>query len=118
MRLVSSIIVLALALGFGGPQAGAAGFAPAPPARTLSVRSPDGVNIVVYEWGNPAGRPIVFVHGSYQSALSWSHQVSDPTLAARYRLIAIDLRGHGASDKPDGAEYYREGKRWADDLTH
>jgi non-heme chloroperoxidase len=88
-----------------------------PPTRITQIHSPDGVIFPAYEWGNPAGRPIVFIHGIYQSALSWIKQVSDPTLAARYRLIAIDLRGHGGSAKPDGAEYYRDGKRWADDIT-
>jgi non-heme chloroperoxidase len=88
-----------------------------PPNQVTPVRSSDGVIFVAYEWGNPNGRPIVFLHGIYQSALSWAKQISDPVLAAKYRLVAIDLRGHGASDKPDGAEFYRDGKRWADDLT-
>jgi non-heme chloroperoxidase len=95
----------------------AAPFSPLPADRTLSISTPDNVNIVAYQWGNPNGRPIVFLHGIYQSALTWNHQVSDPVLSTRYRLIALDLRGHGASDKPNGAEFYREGKRWADDLA-
>jgi non-heme chloroperoxidase len=89
----------------------------APPNRVTAIRSPDGVIFEAYEWGNPSGRPIVFIHGIYQSALSWARQISDPTLAAKYRLVAIDLRGHGASDKPDGEEFYRDGKRWAGDIT-
>jgi pimeloyl-ACP methyl ester carboxylesterase len=116
MRLLQALLataVLALA-----PQAGrAAAFSPTPARHVVPIRSPDGVTFMAYEWGTPTGRPIVFVHGSYQSALTWAHQTSDPALAARYRLIAIDLRGHGASDKPDGAEYYRDGRRWAGDLT-
>jgi pimeloyl-ACP methyl ester carboxylesterase len=84
------------------------------PNKITPIRSPDGVTFLAYEWGNPAGRPIIFIHGVYQSALSWIKQVGDPTLAAKYRLIAIDLRGHGGSDKPDGPDYYRDGKRWAD----
>jgi pimeloyl-ACP methyl ester carboxylesterase len=75
------------------------------------------VTFYAYEWGNPSGKPIVFIHGIYQSALSWAKQIKDPHLASKYRLVAIDLRGHGASDKPDGAEFYREGERWAGDLT-
>jgi pimeloyl-ACP methyl ester carboxylesterase len=81
------------------------------------VTSADGVRLVVYEWGDPAGSPILFIHGSYQSALSWMKQASDPRLNATYRLVAFDLRGHGASDKPDGADYYRSPQRWAGDVS-
>jgi non-heme chloroperoxidase len=88
-----------------------------PPNKITPIHSPDGVTFQAYEWGNPSGRPIVFIHGIYQSALSWIKQIGDTALAAKYRLIAIDLRGHGASDKPDGPDFYRDGKRWADDMT-
>ncbi|HTJ57635.1 MAG TPA: alpha/beta hydrolase [Devosiaceae bacterium] len=102
-----------------GASTGGAGatFLPQPAASIVSIPTPDGTKIVAYEWGNAVGRPIVFVHGIYQSALTWTHQVSDPQLAGKYRLVAIDLRGHGASDKPNGAEFYREGSRWADDIA-
>jgi pimeloyl-ACP methyl ester carboxylesterase len=92
--------------------------APLPPPREIApIHSPDGVTFEAYEWGNPSGKPIVFIHGIYQSALSWAKQIKDPHLAAKYRLVAIDLRGHGAADKPAGAEFYREGARWANDIT-
>jgi non-heme chloroperoxidase len=100
-----------------GPAVASVMISVPPPNQVTPVRSPDGVTFVAYEWGSPNGRPIVFLHGIYQSALSWAKQVGDPVLAAKYRLVAIDLRGHGASDKPDGAEFYRDGKRWADDIT-
>jgi len=115
LRSVAAAMVVGL--GVLALPGAAAAFSPVPATHVVPVRSPDGVTFIAYEWGSPDGRPIVFVHGSYQSALSWSHQVSDPALAARYRLIAIDLRGQGASDKPDGVEYYREGQRWANDLS-
>lgn len=92
--------------------------APTPPPRQVTpIHSPDGVTFIAYEWGNPGGPPIVFIHGIYQSALSWAKQIRAPELATKYRLVAIDLRGHGASDKPEGVQFYREGKRWADDVT-
>lgn len=56
------------------------------------------------------------MHGIYQSALSWHRQFSDPDLVSRYRLVAIDLRGHGASDKPYGESFYRDGHRFAADI--
>lgn len=46
------------------------------------------------------GQPIVFVHGWGGSGDVWDYQVLD--LADRYRVITVDLRGHGNSDKPWG----------------
>lgn len=68
------------------------------------------------EWGDPAGPPILFVHGLAQSHLSFLPQFASG-LAARYRLVAYDLRGHGESDKPTDPAYYRDGRRWADELA-
>lgn len=63
-----------------------------------SVTTADGVRLNVVEAGNPQGPAIVFVHGISQSWLSWVAQLADPALRARYRLVAFDLRGHGASE--------------------
>lgn len=109
-----SLLLLAIS---GGVAVAVETISVPPPNVVTPIRSPDGVTFEAYEWGSPNGRPIVFIHGIYQSALSWARQIGDPTLAAKYRLVAIDLRGHGASDKPDGPEFYRDGKRWADDIT-
>jgi pimeloyl-ACP methyl ester carboxylesterase len=51
-----------------------------------------------------SGRPIVFVHGWGGSGEVWNYQVLD--LADRFRVITVDLRGHGASDKPWGRYDY------------
>jgi pimeloyl-ACP methyl ester carboxylesterase len=67
----------------------------------------------VVETGNPRGRPIVFIHGVSQCWLQWSRQL-DSDLAEDYRLVALDLRGHGLSDKPHDA--YGDSKLWADDV--
>lgn len=85
-------------------------------ARTYTVDSPDGTRISVQEAGNAQGQPIIFIHGLLGSHLSWEKQISSPELQ-RYRLITFDMRGHGMSDKPDQAEAYRDGRRWADDLS-
>jgi non-heme chloroperoxidase len=66
-----------------------------------------GVPLVVAEAGNPQGPAILFVHGYSQSLLSWKYQLGDRALQQRYRLVALDLRGHGASAKPWKAEDYR-----------
>jgi pimeloyl-ACP methyl ester carboxylesterase len=46
------------------------------------------------------GDPLVFVHGLGSSHRDWQRQVD--YFAARYRVITLDLRGHGQSDKPRG----------------
>lgn len=42
------------------------------------------------------GRPIVLIHGNSSSSRVWSEQLDGP-LGKKYRLIAIDLPGHGDS---------------------
>jgi len=64
--------------------------------------------------GIPEGRPILFLHGFSQCWLQWSRQLNSD-LAGDFRLVALDLRGHGQSDKPrDG---YADSRLWADDIN-
>lgn len=44
-----------------------------------------------------AGQPVVFVHGGFMSHELWDYQLT--TFAEDYRVIAVDLPGHGDSDK-------------------
>src|SRR6185369_687526 len=53
------------------------------------------------EWGAPTARPLVMLHGITGHARTWDDEAA--ALAARYRVLALDLRGHGDSDPaPDG----------------
>lgn len=45
-----------------------------------------------------AGAPLVLVHGLGSSTLDWEYQT--PELSKHYRVISLDVRGHGRSDKP------------------
>jgi pimeloyl-ACP methyl ester carboxylesterase len=60
-------------------------------------RTNDGVRLHYLEAG--AGKPIVLVHGISQTAEQFKFQIEG--LADRYRVIALDLRGHGESEKPN-----------------
>lgn len=80
------------------------------------VGAPDGTRLAVYEWGNAAGPEVVLVHGFAQSHLCFEPQYRS-VLADHFRLIAYDLRGHGASDQPHDAAAYRGSHVWADDLA-
>src|SRR6185436_9214042 len=73
-----------------------------------------GVQLHVVETGNPHGRPILLIHGFSQCSLAWSRQMNS-TLAEDFRLVAMDLRGHGLSDKP--RDCYDDSKLWADDVN-
>lgn len=79
------------------------------------VRGAEGIRIAVRAVGDPQGLPIVFVHGWASSGRAWDGQLSDLELAARHRLIAVDLRGHGASDVP--LTGYDRAATWADDIA-
>ncbi|MGY5048870.1 alpha/beta fold hydrolase [Streptomyces sp. 900105755] len=56
-----------------------------------------------------SGDPVVLLHSGYVDHRFWYRQV--PALAAGYRVIAPDVRGHGFSANA-GAPF-----RWADDLA-
>lgn len=90
--------------------------AAAGPTKTFTVRAPDGVSISAQEWGNPDGPEILFIHGFSQSHLSWSRQAGGE-LAKSFRMITYDIRGHGGSEKPLDAVFYRDHKRWAAELN-
>ena len=44
------------------------------------------------------GPPVVLLHGFPETSYAWRYQI--PELAKRYHVIAPDLRGYGANDKP------------------
>lgn len=128
LRSRAALVVFAMSLALGSAACGvgvANAAAPAaPPASSVpgpaltfrTVIAPDGVPLTVVEGGNPAGPAILLLHGYSQSSLSWLPQFGDPGLAAHFRLVAIDLRGHGASGKPWTPESYAGSKPWADDV--
>jgi non-heme chloroperoxidase len=74
-----------------------------------------GVRLAVRTAGDPGNPPIVLLHGWGASSLTWTSQLTDPGLTARYRLIAVDLRGHGESDRPDDG--YDVPAIWAADVA-
>ena len=68
---------------------------------TLGVRvhtlpSHDGGEIHVVEKGPDDGRPLVLLHGITLAARVWGYQLRD--LSDRFRVLAVDLRGHGVVD--------------------
>ena len=67
-----------------------------------------------------SGEPVVLVHGFSGSAEMWDGVT--PLLAGRFRVIALDCRGHGASSEPHdtnayGSEMVADVARLLDELT-
>lgn len=69
------------------------------------------VDIAWYEGGQPDGSPVMLIHGFASTAhTNWVFPGWFKTLGeAGYRVLALDNRGHGESDKPyDKAAYSPE----------
>jgi pimeloyl-ACP methyl ester carboxylesterase len=81
--------------------------------KSHSITGGGGIQLHVVEAGNTRGRPILFLHGFSQCWLAWSRQLNS-SLAEDHRLVAVDLRGHGRSDKP--SDGYGDSRVWADDV--
>lgn len=58
----------------------------------------DGVKIRYLDNGG-TGPVLVCLHGTSMSAHAWGHLAA--SLRDFYRVIAVDMRGHGASDRPN-----------------
>jgi pimeloyl-ACP methyl ester carboxylesterase len=71
--------------------------------RASTVRSADGTELHVEEFG-PADAPsVVFVHGWTMALRFWRYQIEE--LARDHRVVAYDLRGHGRSQVPPGFDF-------------
>ena len=96
------------------PMTSAASSAHSSSAQSLaSAVSSDGTALAYRLLGDPAARPLVLIHGWAQSSSSWGPEVLH-ALAQRFRVVAIDLRGHGHSDVPGSG--YDSAQQWADDI--
>ncbi len=85
--------------------------------RALSVPFQDcsvdvgGEPIHYLAWGQPGRRGLVFVHGGGACAHWWTHIAA--TFADQYRVVAIDLSGHGDS----GHRLDYELQQWTDEVV-
>ena len=78
----------------GGQGCGLCG-ARGEPMKTLRIDAPNGA-IAFREFGGK-GPAAVLIHGNSSSSRVFSRQLDGP-LGERFRLVAVDLPGHGASD--------------------
>jgi pimeloyl-ACP methyl ester carboxylesterase len=68
------------------------------------IASTGGVQVALHDFGgpdDPAAPVLLFAHATGFHGLVWEPTAS--ALADRYRCLALDLRGHGVSETPEGA---------------
>jgi len=65
------------------------------PERVRTIESL-GLRLRLSEWGDPARPPLVLCHGMFDHGRGFD--VLAPLLAERFRVIALDARGHGESE--------------------
>ena len=106
---------LMLALGSPAVVGAAAGASPTVPVKPVSpitlaalnafdgakqtVSLQNGVSLAYIDMGPRDAPVLVLVHGYTDSARDWASLA--PELSRNFRLIIVDLRGHGASSKPE-----------------
>jgi haloacetate dehalogenase len=72
----------------------------------------NGIRLHFVHAGRSEDPALVLLHGFPQSWFMWRLML--PDLAARFHVIAVDLRGYGDSAKPIGVEGYDKGTMAAD----
>jgi pimeloyl-ACP methyl ester carboxylesterase len=107
IHLLASVIVLGVSTGLGCPPAESAITSPQPlkidlnafDALKKTIALPNGEVLAYIDMGNASGPAVVLIHGYTDSARDWVPML--PYLSKRFRLILVDIRGHGQSSKPE-----------------
>jgi len=89
------LLMTLVGCGSGMPDFSAISEAAGQPPDRITVGDPP-ISLAVHDQGQ--GRPIVLIHGLGTHSYTW-HKIS-PQLAKSHRVITIDLKGFGASEKP------------------
>lgn len=88
---MSTILLATLALGLAAPPSDSPHFG--------EVELSTGIRMHYAEQGEAHGEPIILLHGYSDSWFSFSRVLTP--LAREAHVYALDLRGHGKTDKPD-----------------
>lgn len=69
----------------------------------------DSAGVRIHYTDQGAGEPVILIHGfSVHQDINWRQPGIIDRLAKQYRVVALDLRGHGLSDKPHDPALYGE----------
>ena len=69
----------------------------------------NGLNFHYLEWGETGNPTVLLLHGVSQQAHSWDFV--SLALSSRFRVVALDQRGHGDSDWAPGGDYSIEAQQ-------
>ncbi|MEI9893146.1 MAG: alpha/beta hydrolase [Chthoniobacter sp.] len=76
----------------------------------------DSAGVKIHYTVQGTGDPVILIHGLHASAqMNWGAPGIIADFAPHYRVIALDCRGHGQSDKPTGDTDY--GIKMVDDVV-
>jgi pimeloyl-ACP methyl ester carboxylesterase len=68
----------------------------------MPVANINGVNLNYEVAGQ--GQAVVFLHGMTGSTQDWANQIA--VLSPNYKVVALDMRGHGKSEAPKTEAVY------------
>src|SRR5208283_1908259 len=105
--LLGPLMALGVSAVLCGAQSAASAASPSPPKIDLdafdalkkTVALPDGEVLAYIDMGNRAGPAVVLIHGYTDNARDWAPML--PYVSKQFRLILVDIRGHGRSSKPE-----------------
>lgn len=63
------------------------------------------IKIHYVESGDPTKPLMIFLHGFPEFWYSWRHQIVE--FSKDYWCVAVDMRGYGDSERPEGVEHYK-----------
>jgi pimeloyl-ACP methyl ester carboxylesterase len=69
-------------------------------AQSRYIAMPGGVRMHYRDQGDPAGPPVVLIHGFAASLHAWEPWAA--RLGDKYRVVTLDLPGHGLTEAPAG----------------
>ena len=108
--MLGALVLLALLMPPSARSQAARGAAidlPASPTLVFGdARLATGIRMRYAERGDPAGPAIILLHGYSDTWFSFSRILD--SLPATLRVIAVDQRGHGASDQPRAGYHLRD----------
>jgi pimeloyl-ACP methyl ester carboxylesterase len=102
--LLSADLCGATALSVGdAPAPAAEAQASVEPGSRIALAIPGRPPVSLYYEERGEGDPILLLHGLGESTFTW-HDIL-PALSEKHRVIALDLKGFGRSEKPDDGAY-------------
>ncbi len=105
--LLGRLMLLGVSAALTGAPSGSSAASPQPPKVDLdafdalkkTIALADGEVLAYIDMGHRAGPAVVLVHGYTDTARDWVPML--PYLSKHFRLILVDIRGHGRSSKPE-----------------